>query len=110
MQCTTAAQCVQVGDQFITTSITVLEQKNGPQCIFGLDNMRRHQCCIDLPANALRIGTCSVSLPFLPEHGVPKDFNTSRQLDNEKVRSLASSFAREGFDQTICIDKFGVVV
>lgn len=70
---------LQVGDQFIATSITVLEQKTGPQFIFGLENMRRHQCIIDLPANMLRIGSCNVTLPFLPEHEVPKDFNIERQ-------------------------------
>ncbi len=32
----------------MTTSITVLEQKSGPQFIFGLDMLRRHQCSIDL--------------------------------------------------------------
>ena len=37
-----------VGTQVITTAITVLEQKSGPQFIFGLDNLRRHLCCIDL--------------------------------------------------------------
>lgn len=39
---------MKVGDQVVTTSITVLEQKTGPQFIFGLDMLRRHQCCIDL--------------------------------------------------------------
>ena len=70
---------MQVQDQFITTSITVLEQKSGPQFIFGLENMRRHQCIIDLPANLLRIGSCKVNLTFLPQHEVPADFNTERQ-------------------------------
>ena len=31
-----------VGGQFISTSITVLQQKSGPQFIFGLDNLKRH--------------------------------------------------------------------
>ncbi|GIM02602.1 hypothetical protein Vretimale_7478 [Volvox reticuliferus] len=39
---------MKVADQVVTTSITVLEQKTGPQFIFGLDMLRRHQCCIDL--------------------------------------------------------------
>jgi hypothetical protein len=34
---------MRVAGQYITTSITVLEQKSGPQFIFGLDNLKRHQ-------------------------------------------------------------------
>eukprot|EP00955_Chlamydomonas_euryale_P001914 21406-Chlamydomonas_euryale.AAC.1 len=33
---------MKVGGQHIQTSITVLEQKSGPQFIFGLDNLKRH--------------------------------------------------------------------
>ena len=74
----------------ITTSITVLEQKNGPQCIFGLDNMKRHHCVIDLKKNSLLIGSCGVELPFLPEHQVPNSFNVERQLSDVEVRNCAA--------------------
>jgi DNA damage-inducible protein 1 len=77
-----ATDGLQVGDQYIATSITVLEQKTGPQCIFGLDNLRRHHCVIDLAMNELRIGSCGVALAFLPEHQVPKDFNMNRQTQD----------------------------
>ena len=36
---------IRVGGHFISTSITVLEQKSGPPFIFGLDNLKRHQVC-----------------------------------------------------------------
>ena len=78
---------MQVGDQYIATSITVLEQKTGPQCIFGLDNMRRHQCQIDLKDNVLRILSCRVELPFIPQHLVSDSFNVERQVSAEQVRS-----------------------
>lgn len=39
---------LKVGGHFLTSPISVLEQKSGPQFIFGLDNMRRHACIIDL--------------------------------------------------------------
>jgi DNA damage-inducible protein 1 len=76
---------VQVGSQYIPTSITVLEQKTGPQFIFGLDNLKRHHCCIDLRQNKLIIGTCDVRLPFLPAQEVPADFNIQRQLPESEV-------------------------
>lgn len=62
----------------------MLEQKDGPQFIFGLDMLRRHQCSIDLAANVLRFGSCDASLPFLGSHDIPKDF--SRHIEN--VRRL----------------------
>lgn len=39
---------LKVNGHYFTCSITVLEQKGGPQFILGLDMLRRHQCCIDL--------------------------------------------------------------
>lgn len=77
---------LKVGGEFITTSVTVLDQRDGPQFIFGLDNLKRHQCCIDLAASHLKIGTCNVNLPFLPSHEVPKDFN-SRRVNDSDVRT-----------------------
>jgi hypothetical protein len=38
----------QVAGHFTTCSITVLEQRDGPQFIFGLDMLKRHQCVLDL--------------------------------------------------------------
>jgi DNA damage-inducible protein 1 len=76
---------MQVGDQYISTSVTVLEQKSGPQCIFGLDNLKRHLCSIDLQKNKLVIGSCDVELPFLPAQEVPADFNIHRQLPESEV-------------------------
>lgn len=34
---------LRVGGTFLASPITVLEQKSGPQFIFGLDNLKRHQ-------------------------------------------------------------------
>ena len=78
---------VQVADQYIMTSITVLEQKGGPQCIFGLDNLKRHHCCIDLRRGRLVVGSCDVELPFLQAQEVPNDFNVKRQESGAPVRA-----------------------
>lgn len=42
--------------------------------LFGLDNLKRHQCCIDLAKNELRIGSCNAAVPFLAESEIPKRF------------------------------------
>ncbi len=34
--------------------------------------LRRHQCCVDLQANSLRIGTTGTAVPFLGEGELPK--------------------------------------
>jgi hypothetical protein len=39
---------LQVAGHFTTCSITVLEQRDGPQFIFGLDMLKRHQCVLDM--------------------------------------------------------------
>jgi DNA damage-inducible protein 1 len=75
----------------VSCSITVLEQREGPQFIFGLDMLRRHQCNIDLAKNELRFGSCNTSLPFLPEHEIPRDFkqHIERMSQKEAEENLA---------------------
>jgi len=52
-------------------SITILDQE-GMDFLFGLDNLKRHQCNIDLQKNILRFPILDVELPFLSEHEIPK--------------------------------------
>ncbi|KAI3433961.1 hypothetical protein D9Q98_003763 [Chlorella vulgaris] len=59
-----------VGSNFFPLSITVLDQE-GMDFLFGLDNLKRHHCCIDLKANLLRFGSTGDALPFLAEHEIP---------------------------------------
>ena len=79
---------IQVEGHFVTSSITVLEQKDGPQFIFGLDMLRRHQCCIDLSRSVLHFGSCDATLPFLPDHLIPKDFR--RHIEEVSTGSWAT--------------------
>jgi hypothetical protein len=44
---------LQVAGHFTTCSITVLEQRDGPQFIFGLDMLKRHQCVLDMAQSEL---------------------------------------------------------
>jgi len=60
---------IQIGSAFFTMSITILENQD-MQFLFGLDQLRRHQACIDLKENCLRIQGQVV--PFLSEKDIPK--------------------------------------
>lgn len=83
-----------VAGHYITTSITVLEQKSGPQFIFGLDMLKRHQCCIDLRQSKLHFGSCDAYLPFLADHEIPKDFRDHIQQVSEKEAEASMAAAR----------------
>mmetsp|Transcript_7792 Transcript_7792/g.14729 ORF Transcript_7792/g.14729 Transcript_7792/m.14729 type:complete len:413 (-) Transcript_7792:107-1345(-) len=61
---------LKVGGAFLTASITVLEQDD-MEFLFGLDMLKRHQCCIDLMSNTLKIGSASSEVPFLSEGDLP---------------------------------------
>lgn len=59
-----------IENDFLTTSFSVLE--NQPMCmILGLDLLKRHQCCIDLKKNVLKIGTTGTETAFLPDNEIP---------------------------------------
>eukprot|EP01027_Heterolobosea_sp_BB2_P014443 GEZU01020745.1.p1 GENE.GEZU01020745.1~~GEZU01020745.1.p1 ORF type:complete len:330 (-),score=93.06 GEZU01020745.1:133-1122(-) len=60
---------MKIGNTFFPVSITVLDNSD-MEFLFGLDMLRRHQCCIDLKENCLKIGDEKV--PFLGEGDLPK--------------------------------------
>ena len=60
---------VVIGGQHFISSFTVLRSE-GVDFLLGLDNLKRHEACIDLKENVLRIGATSVE--FLPESELPK--------------------------------------
>jgi hypothetical protein len=53
---------LQVAGHFTTCSITVLEQRDGPQFIFGLDMLKRHLCVLDMAAGQVYFHHCSLLL------------------------------------------------
>ena len=55
---------VMIGGRHFACSLTVLED-NKEDFLFGLDNLKRHQCCIDLASNKLRLDSGNVAVPFL---------------------------------------------
>ncbi len=42
-------------------------EDNKVDFLFGLDNLKRHQCCIDLAQNMLHMDNGQLSVPFLSE-------------------------------------------
>lgn len=93
-----AAQ-IQIGHVFFTTSLTILED-NKIDMLFGLDNLKRHKCCIDLANNQLTLNNGEVSVPFLNDNEILRDFveeakeammnvdSNANKSDSEKIEEL----------------------
>lgn len=99
---------MKVSGHFITSSITVLEQKSGPQFIFGLDMLKRHRCRLDFAPDAragagddgvvvsgphLYFGSCGVALPFLGDAEIPRDF-AHDALEERSEEAAAKSMSQ----------------
>jgi len=52
--------------------------------LFGLDNLKRHECSIDLKSNGLRFPNMDLELPFLAEHEVPKTLFTQQRAPSSE--------------------------
>ena len=57
---------MEIMGKFFTCSFTVLED-NKVDLLFGLDNLKRHQCVIDLISNNLHMRNYEIAVPFLGE-------------------------------------------
>jgi len=55
----------------LPSTFTVLED-NKVDLLFGLDNLKRHQCCIDLVTNSLHLKNGEISCKFLGEGEISK--------------------------------------
>lgn len=62
---------IQIESDYLTTSFSVLEEQP-MDMLLGLDMLKRHQCCIDLKTNVLRIGTTGTETQFLSERELPE--------------------------------------
>ncbi|CAM1324745.1 DDI2 (predicted) [Pycnogonum litorale] len=62
---------IQIGNDFLTSSFSILEEQP-MDMLLGLDMLKRHQCCIDLKNNLLKIGTTGTVTPFLSESDLPE--------------------------------------
>lgn len=66
---------VKIETQFIPCSFTVLDTH--VDMLLGLDMLKRHQACVDLKDNVLRIA--GVETKFLSEAEIPKDLEEEQQ-------------------------------
>lgn len=81
---------MQIENDFLQCSFSVLEDQP-MDVLLGLDMLRRHQCCIDLKDNMLKIGTTGTETRFLHESELP----LHNRLHNPDTSMASSSHDTE---------------
>lgn len=91
---------IQIGQYNLASSFTVMEGKD-VDLLLGLDMLKKHQMCIDLRENCLRVHDDKI--PFLPESEIPKTMEEI--LDHEpkiagpdgtKIGTITGTVEQEG--------------
>ena len=91
-----------IAGKTIPVSITVVESDTMP-FLFGLDNLKRHQCSIDLKLGVLTFPAMDVVVPFLAEHEIPKfDIFTKEELEGMDTEA-APAAAGEAKDAEVVV-------
>ncbi|KAL6431571.1 protein DDI1 homolog 2 [Cataglyphis hispanica] len=93
---------IQIGNDHLTTSFSVLEEQP-MDMLLGLDMLKRHQCCIDLKKNVLKIGTTGTETPFLAEGDLPEcarlSGNSEESLDDRDLQRALEDSSRDAKKQ-----------
>ncbi|EZA59573.1 hypothetical protein DMN91_010661 [Ooceraea biroi] len=93
---------IQIGNDHLTTSFSVLEEQP-MDMLLGLDMLKRHQCCIDLKKNVLKIGTTGTETSFLAEGDLPErarlSGNSDESLDDRDLQRALEDSSRDAKKQ-----------
>lgn len=87
---------VNVGGNLLPMSISVLESQD-IEFIIGLDQMKRHQMCIDLKDNVLRVHGSSV--PFLGEGELPAHYRSQPTAPGGEEHEALAKLSAEQKDK-----------
>lgn len=85
---------IQIGNDHLTTSFSVLKNQS-TDMLLGLDMLKRHQCCIDLKKNVLKIGTTGTETPFLSEGDLPECARLSGNDDDAELQRAIEDSSRD---------------
>ncbi|XP_031829871.1 DNA damage inducible 1 homolog rngo [Nomia melanderi] len=93
---------IQIGNDHLTTSFSVLEEQP-MDMLLGLDMLKRHQCCIDLKKNVLKIGTTGTETTFLAEGDLPEcarlSGNNDEVFDDRELQRALEDSSRDAKKQ-----------
>lgn len=92
---------IKLGSLYLPCAFSVLEGRS-VDLLFGLDMLKRHQCCIDLSTNTLRINNTEV--PFLAEHELP---DKARRRGEAQVAGEMGDAAGKGLKAGVASPKLG---
>jgi len=83
---------LRMGNAFFNCTFTVVDNPN-MDFLFGLDMLKRHQCCIDLKRNVLVLQSDGKSedVPFLQEHDLPDQAFGQEGRGGQSPRQASSS-------------------
>ena len=72
---------LEIGGKFFNCCFHVLENAR-IDMLFGLDMLKRHQCCIDLNKNVLTLNAGEISIEFIHESKIKKEFEDIEDIEN----------------------------
>ena len=79
---------LQVTDDIVLPCSLLVLADEKVDFLFGLDNLRRHRCCIDLDDNLLRIKSKGISIPFMNEAQIKRWKEPLSESDVQELHQM----------------------
>ena len=96
-----AAQ-IEIGGRFFTSSFAVMEN-NKVDFLFGLDNMKRHKCVIDLINSKMTFEEGVIEIPFLSDDQVKEEFQeeykAGEMADSKSMEEKMNELLTMGYEE-----------